>query len=151
MSAGLTVGQKHPYGRATARKAFSALCKAWATFTLKRMIAEITSMSDHDCRELGMDKAEILAVLSRLRREIKADGVLAAGGPGGNANGPIDHPSGQARAIDARIEDCLKRRPLAFLVTGVPDFRPTSEVRRRAGAYASSTGACGLLKWETTP
>jgi hypothetical protein len=64
------IGQNHPGLRAIMRQGVTALCKAWTVHTLRRAIADVASTSEQDYREFGLDKAEILAALKRLRAAI---------------------------------------------------------------------------------
>ena len=102
-------GRRHTRLRAILHDGLTNLCKAWTTYTLKRAIADVASTSAQDYQEFGLDKAEILMELRRLR-----DGVKS-GGPRG--------PSNRERA-DAGC-------PLAIVVTrsargalACPPFRP---------------------------
>ena len=70
MRAAPSIGQNHPGLRAIMREGVTALCKAWTVHTLRRAIADVASTSEQDYREFGLDKAEILAALKRLRAEI---------------------------------------------------------------------------------
>lgn len=66
----LAVEHNHPQGPALVRKALTALGAAWAAHTLKRAIADVSSTSDQAYRDFGLDKAEILIALGRLRKQI---------------------------------------------------------------------------------
>ncbi len=66
------IGQEQPQLRATLREGLTALCKAWAHYSLKRAIADVASTSEQDYRHFGFDKAEILEALGRLQDEIGA-------------------------------------------------------------------------------
>ena len=80
MSAILTMGrQPAQQGPAITHRALTALWKVWATYTLKRAIADVASMSDRDYRDFGLDKAEILGALRSLREQLVASrGTVAA-------------------------------------------------------------------------
>ncbi len=69
---------KHPRLRAIVHEGLTALCRAWTTYTLKRATADVAAMSERDYREFGLDKAEILTALRRLRDEIEGGGRFAA-------------------------------------------------------------------------
>jgi hypothetical protein len=79
------IGQEHPQLRAIVREGVNALCKAWAAHSLRRALADVASTSEQDYRHFGLDKAEIVAALSRLHDEISGSGPVVAErlGPGG--------------------------------------------------------------------
>jgi hypothetical protein len=64
---GLTTGRSLRQGRAMVREVVAALRRAWTTYTLNRAIGDVASMREEDYRQFGLDKAEILAALQRLR------------------------------------------------------------------------------------
>lgn len=72
MSAILTMGREPAQGPAIAHRALTALWKVWATYTLKRAIADVASTSDQDYRDFGFDKAEILGALRSLHEQVVA-------------------------------------------------------------------------------
>jgi hypothetical protein len=76
MSAAVMIARSRPPGRGIARQALAALCKAWTVHTLKRATAGVASTSDRNYRAFGLDKAELLAALRRLRDELECDGTL---------------------------------------------------------------------------
>jgi len=86
MSVGLTLERKHTQSRAIAHMALAAMCRTWTRYTLRRAIADVARMSDRDYRAFGLDKAEMLAALVRLRDELECDGAPAAGRRDDNAN-----------------------------------------------------------------
>src|SRR5262245_28391329 len=63
-------GQEQPQLRAILREGLTALCKAWAHYSLRRAIADVASTSAQDYRHFGFDKAEILQALGQLQDEI---------------------------------------------------------------------------------
>lgn len=87
MSAVLTIGHNHPQGPAIVRGALTALWKVWTAYALKRAISDVASTSDQDYRDFGLDKAEILAALRRLRDEIEDGGTLVARDRARHCNG----------------------------------------------------------------
>jgi hypothetical protein len=100
MSAGLRIRQTHSSGRAIGRSALAALWEAWTAHTLSRAIADVASTSDKNYRDLGFDKAEILAALGCLR-----DGI---------ALGRADHIAYSPRAMAAEIvedDDVARAKP----------------------------------------
>jgi hypothetical protein len=88
MRTSLALGREHPRGRAIVHEAVIALCKVWTAYTLKRAIDDVASTSEQAYLEFGLDKAEILSALERLRDEIKGDETLAVAHAGRAANGP---------------------------------------------------------------
>jgi hypothetical protein len=116
MSAGLTIGQSRPPGRAIARQALAALCRAWTVHTLKRAIADVASTSDRDYRAFGFDKAELLAALRRLRDELEGDGTLAPTHAGRNAGG-------------SQLAIVVTKRTAGTLVSPGPTVSETSTAR----------------------
>ena len=83
MSAILTIGREPAQGPVIAHRALTALWKVWATYTLKRAIADVGSTSDQDYRDFGFDKAEILGALRSLHEQVVAsrETVAAAHAP----------------------------------------------------------------------
>lgn len=75
MSAVLRIRQTYSLARAIGRSALAALWEAWTAHTLSRAIADVISTSDKDYRDLGLDKAEILAALGCLRKDIALGGM----------------------------------------------------------------------------
>jgi hypothetical protein len=80
------IGQEHPQLRAIVRAGLTALCNAWAAYSLKRAMADVAGTSEQDYRHFGLDKAEILQALSRLHDEIGASRSQVAEGPGGDGS-----------------------------------------------------------------
>jgi hypothetical protein len=74
MSAVLRIRQTHSSARAIGRSALVALWEAWTAHTLSRAIADVASTSDKNYRDLGLDKAEVLAALGCLREDIALGG-----------------------------------------------------------------------------
>jgi len=72
------IGQEQPHLRALLCEGLSALCRAWAAYSLKRAIADVASTSEQDYRYFGFDKAEILQALGRLQDEIGTGGAVEA-------------------------------------------------------------------------
>jgi len=101
MSAVLNIGHRHPQGPASMSGALAELWKAWTAHTLKRAIADVASMRDQDYREFGLDKAEILAALRRLRDAIEDDRTFVATHPSRDyaGVGPPRLPKGCQLAI----------------------------------------------------
>ena len=87
MRAAPAIGQNHPGLRAIMREGMSALCKAWTVHTLRRAIADVASTREQDYREFGLDKAEILAALKRLRAEITCGASCTVKKPGRDSEG----------------------------------------------------------------
>ena len=79
MRATPAIGQEHPRLRAIVREGLTALRNAWTAYMLKRAIADVASMREQDYREFGLDKAEILAELVRLRDKLEGNGAPATG------------------------------------------------------------------------
>jgi hypothetical protein len=71
-------GQEQPQLRAMVREGVKALCKGWAAYSLRRALADVALTSEHDYRHFGLDKAEILAALSRLHEEIGGGAPIVA-------------------------------------------------------------------------
>ncbi len=76
MRATPVIGQEQPQLRTIVREGLTALCKAWAAYSLKRAIADVASTSEQDYRHFGLDKTEILQALSRLHEAIGSGGPL---------------------------------------------------------------------------
>jgi hypothetical protein len=74
---GLTTGQSHRQGRAVMRGAVATLRRAWTAYTLERAIADVASMGDEDYLQFGLDRAEILEALARLRDEVATEATSA--------------------------------------------------------------------------
>jgi len=72
-------GRRYPRLRAIVHDGLTSLCKAWTTYTLKRAMADVAATRARDYQEFGLDKAEILMELSRLRDGIESGGALASG------------------------------------------------------------------------
>ena len=73
MAADLIMPRRHFPHATRLRSALSALGAGWAAYTVKRAIAGVASTSDRAYRDCGLDKAEILVALRRLREQIVAD------------------------------------------------------------------------------
>ena len=71
-------GQEQPQLRAIVRDGVKALCKGWAAYSLRRALSDVALTSEQDYRRFGLDKAEILAALSRLHEEIGGGAPIAA-------------------------------------------------------------------------
>ena len=87
MRGAVILEQDRPRAEGGMRGMLTALCSAWAAYTVKRAMSDVLATSDRDYREYGLDKAELLAALGRLRDEI-AD-------RGGNAAAHADAGSGR--------------------------------------------------------
>jgi hypothetical protein len=78
--------RQYPRLRVIVHDGLTSLCRAWTTYTLKRAMADVASTSAQDYQEFGLDKAEILMELRRLRDGIESGGAPApAGGRPGAA------------------------------------------------------------------
>jgi hypothetical protein len=73
MRMSLLIERSHLKRRASVGKALAPLLKAWASHTLKRVIADVAATSDRDYGEFGLDKAEMLAALRQLHDEIASE------------------------------------------------------------------------------
>jgi hypothetical protein len=71
MSALLTIACKQSPCAAIemAREGLRALGKAWTAYLLRRAIADVATMN-RGYREIGLDRAQVLAALTRLREEV---------------------------------------------------------------------------------
>jgi hypothetical protein len=77
-------GRQYLRLRALVHDGLISLCKAWTMHTLKQAMADVASTSAQDYQEFGLDKAEILMELRRLRDGIESGGAPApaSGYPG---------------------------------------------------------------------
>jgi hypothetical protein len=71
MPVSLTMEESRPRRYAAVHGALIALCRTWAAYTVRRAIIDVTSTSEQDYREFGLDKAEMLAALEMLRGELE--------------------------------------------------------------------------------
>lgn len=71
MPVSLAMEEARPRRYAAVRGVLIALCRTWAAHTIRRAIADVSSMSEQDYREFGFDKAEMLAALEMLRGELE--------------------------------------------------------------------------------
>jgi hypothetical protein len=87
------------------RSMMAALGAAWATFTLKRAIADVASTSDQAYRDFGLDKGDILKGLGQLRYELEC-----------SSSKPVARPPtcNHHEPADTKLFTANTREPLAI-------------------------------------